>query len=157
MTKYKLYTFSGVMYVVPLDKYEYIDDIAESYFEDYCAGLLTTHELDSFVEECIIDNGGKRFDIWCDDYYVIMNKGDYSFDDVLEIPLIGDSLILIKPLHQVQKTAQYGWIKQYISPPFKIPKIILGKFLEGAFQVELVGQVSRNIIGSIDIYEFMVL
>ena len=25
-----------------------------------------------FVEECIIDNGGKLFDIWCDDYYVIM-------------------------------------------------------------------------------------
>ena len=41
MIKYKLYRFSGVMYVVPLDKYEYIDDIAESYFEDYCAGLLT--------------------------------------------------------------------------------------------------------------------
>ena len=64
--KYKLYTFSGAMYVVPLDKYEYIDDIAESYFADYCAGLLTSHELDSFVEACIIDNGG---DIWCDDYY----------------------------------------------------------------------------------------
>ena len=75
MIKYKLYTHSGVMYVVPLDKYEYIDDIAESYFEDYCAGLLTSHELDSFVEECIIDNGGKVFDIWCNDYYVIMNNG----------------------------------------------------------------------------------
>ena len=59
MTKYKLYGFSSVMYIVPLDKYEYIDDIAESYFEDYCAGLLTLHELDSFVEECIIENGGK--------------------------------------------------------------------------------------------------
>ena len=34
----------------------------------------TTHQLDSFVEECIIENGGKCFDIWCDDYYVIMNK-----------------------------------------------------------------------------------
>ena len=33
--------------------------------------LLASHELNSFVEECIIDNGG---DIWCDDYYVIMNK-----------------------------------------------------------------------------------
>ena len=77
MIKYKLYTHSGVMYVVPLDKYEYID---------YYAGLLTTHELDRFVDECIIDNGGKVFDIWCDDYYVIMNKGD----DVLEIPLIGE-------------------------------------------------------------------
>lgn len=35
------------MYVVPLDKYEYIDDIVENHFEDYCAGLLTSHELDS--------------------------------------------------------------------------------------------------------------
>ena len=75
MTKYKLYGFSGAMYVVPTDKYEYVDTTIESYFEDYCAGLLTTHELDRFVEECIIDNGGERFDIWCDDYYVIMNKG----------------------------------------------------------------------------------
>ena len=54
---------------------------------------LTSHELDSFVEEAILDNGGKCFDIWCDDYYVVMNKGGDSFDDVLEIPLIGDSLI----------------------------------------------------------------
>ena len=74
MTKYKLYTHSGAMYIVPLDKYEYVDDIAESYFKDYCAGLLTSHELDSFVEECIINNGGKCFDSWCDDYYVVMNK-----------------------------------------------------------------------------------
>ena len=74
MTKYKLYIHSGVMYVVPIDKHEYVDDTAESYFEDYCAGLLTTHELGSFVEECIIDNGGECFDIWCDDYYVIMDK-----------------------------------------------------------------------------------
>ena len=74
MTKYKLYGFSGVMYIVPLDKYEYIDDIAESYFTDYCAGLLTTHELDSFVEEAILDNGGNYFDIWCDDYYVVKDK-----------------------------------------------------------------------------------
>ena len=58
MIKYKLYKFSGAMYVVPLDKYEYIDEIIESYFIDYWAGLLTSHELDSFVEECIIDNGG---------------------------------------------------------------------------------------------------
>ena len=81
MIKYKLYTHSGVMYVVPLDKYEYIDDIAESYFEDYCAGLFTSQELDRFVEEAILDNGGKVFDIWCDDYYVIMNKGgDYLIE-----------------------------------------------------------------------------
>ena len=75
MTKYKLYIHSGVMYVVPIDKYEYVDDTAESYFEDYCAGLLTSHEYSNFVDECIIDNGGDYFDIWCDDYYVIMNKG----------------------------------------------------------------------------------
>ena len=30
--------------------YEYIDDIAESYFKDYCAGLFTSQELDRFVE-----------------------------------------------------------------------------------------------------------
>ena len=74
MIKYKLYGFSGAMYVVPLDKYEHIDDIAESYFTDYCSGILTSREYGSFVEECIIDNGGKCFDIWCDDYYVVMNK-----------------------------------------------------------------------------------
>ena len=73
MIKYKLYIFSGVMYIVPLDKYEYIDDIAESYFEDYCAGLLTSQELDRLVEECIIGNGGDYFHIWYD-YYVFMNK-----------------------------------------------------------------------------------
>ena len=93
MTKYKLYTFSGVMYVVPLDKYEYVDTTIESYFEGYCAGLLTSHELDSFAEECITDNGGDYFDILCDDYYVIVNKGGDSFDDVLEIPLIGERKI----------------------------------------------------------------
>ena len=74
MTKYKLYKFSTSMYVVPLDEYDYVDEIVESYFMDYCAGILTSHQLDSFVEECIIDNGGKCFDIWCDDYYVVMNK-----------------------------------------------------------------------------------
>ena len=74
MTKYKLYKFSGAMYIVPLDEYDYVDEIVESYFMDYCAELLTSHQLDSFVEECIIDNGGKLFDIWCDDYYVVMNK-----------------------------------------------------------------------------------
>ena len=74
MIKYKLYKFGVAMYVVPLDKHDYVDEIIENYFMDYCAGLLTSHELDSFVEECIIDNGGKRFDICCDDYYVVMNK-----------------------------------------------------------------------------------
>ena len=57
-TKYKLYKFDGVMYIIPLDKYDDFDSLVESYFVDYCAGLLTSHELDSFVEECIIDNGG---------------------------------------------------------------------------------------------------
>lgn len=90
MTKYKLYTFSGAMYVVPLDTYEYVDNTVGRYFEDYCAGLSTSQELDRFVDECIIDNGGSYFDIRCDDYYVIMNKGGDSFDDVLEIPLIGE-------------------------------------------------------------------
>ena len=74
MIKYKLYGFSGAMYVVTLDKYEHIDDIAESYFTDYCVGLLTSHEYGSFVDECIIDNGGDYFDIWRDDYYAVMNK-----------------------------------------------------------------------------------
>ena len=89
MTKYKLYTFSGAMYIIPLDKYEYIDNMAESYFTDYCTGLLTTHELDKFVEEAILDNGGKCFDIWCNDYYVVIDNGGDSFDNVLEVPLIG--------------------------------------------------------------------
>lgn len=35
---------------------------------------FTTNELARFVAECIIGNGGKCFDIWCDDYYIIMNK-----------------------------------------------------------------------------------
>ena len=72
--KYKLYTFSGQTYIVQLDKYECVDNTVGRYFEDYCAGLLASHELDSFVEECIIDNGGRCFDIGRDDYYVIMNK-----------------------------------------------------------------------------------
>ena len=59
--KYKLYTFSGATYIVPLDKCEYVDNTVGRYFEDYCAGLLTSHELDSFVGECIIDNGGAMF------------------------------------------------------------------------------------------------
>ena len=97
MIKYKLYTFSGVMYVVPLDKYEYVDTTIESYFEDYCAGLLTSHELDRFVEECIIDNGGEVFGVKNDNgFYVVKDKGGDSF---------------------------YGgvsWIKQYINP-FQFP------------------------------------
>ena len=118
-------------------------------FEDYCAGLLTSHELDSFVEECIIDNGGKCFDIWCDDYYVVMNKGGDSFDDVLEIPLIGDSLILIKPITSGLENCSIWWgqLDQAIHKPiFQFPKIILGKFLDGGFQVELVGLGLVNIL-----------
>ena len=81
MIKYKLYTFSGAMYVVPLDKYEYVDTTIESYFEDYCDGLHTTREYYNSVEQIILDNGGDYFDIWCDDYYVIMNKGgDYLIE-----------------------------------------------------------------------------
>lgn len=59
--KSKLYAFSGATYVVPLDKYEYVDNTVERCFEDYCVGLLTPHEFDRFVEECIIDNGGRCF------------------------------------------------------------------------------------------------
>ena len=73
--KYKLYAFSGSTYVVPLDKYEYVDNTVGSYFEDYCAGLLTSHELDSFVEECIIDNGGEVFGVKNDNgFYVVKDK-----------------------------------------------------------------------------------
>ena len=43
--KYKLYTFSGAVYVVPIDKYEYVDDIAESYFTDYCARVVVPPSL----------------------------------------------------------------------------------------------------------------
>ena len=35
MTKYKLYKFSGAMYIVPSDEYDYVDEIVESYFTDY--------------------------------------------------------------------------------------------------------------------------
>ena len=73
--KYKLHTHNGVMYLVPLDKYEYIDDMAESYFMDYCAGLLTTQELNSLVEECIIDNGGEVFGTKNDKgFYVVKSE-----------------------------------------------------------------------------------
>lgn len=45
MTKYKLYGFSGTTYVIPLDTYEYVDETAESYFEDYCAGVVVPPSL----------------------------------------------------------------------------------------------------------------
>ena len=38
MTKYKLYKFSASMYIVPSDEYDYVDEIVEGYFMDYCAG-----------------------------------------------------------------------------------------------------------------------
>ena len=109
MTKYKLYIHSGVMYVVPIDKYEYVDTTIESYFADYCEGLHTTREYYNLVEQIILDNGGSCFDIWCDDYYVVMNKGGDSFADVLEIPLIDDSLIKIKPITSGLENCSIWW------------------------------------------------
>ena len=56
MTKYKLYSFSGAMYIVTLDTYRYVDDIAESYFEN------------------LFDFGFKRFNpifCWCDYHFII--------------------------------------------------------------------------------------
>ena len=90
MIKYKLYKLDGEMYAIPLDKYDEFDSLAESYFSDLCAGLISHNEHDRFVEDAIINCGGKGFDIDYDDYYVIMNKGGDSFDGVLEIPLIGE-------------------------------------------------------------------
>ena len=85
MTKYKLYKFSASIYVVPSDEYDYVAEIVESYFMDYCAGLLTSHQLDSFVEECIIENGGKCFDIWCDESEAadIVGLSPYLFQKIL--------------------------------------------------------------------------
>ena len=45
MTKYKLYKFSGAMYIAPLDEYDYVDEIVESYFTDYCAGVVVPPSL----------------------------------------------------------------------------------------------------------------
>ena len=45
MIKYKLYKFSDAMNVVPLDEYYYVDEIVESYFMDYCAGVVVPHSL----------------------------------------------------------------------------------------------------------------
>ena len=45
MTKYKLYKFSGAMYIVPLDEYDYVDEIVESHFMDYCAGAVVPPSL----------------------------------------------------------------------------------------------------------------
>ena len=73
MIKYKLYILSGAMYIIPLDKYEYIDTIIDSYFADYCEGLHTLREYCNLGEQIILNNGGNCFDIGCDDYYVVMN------------------------------------------------------------------------------------
>ena len=43
--KYKLYAFSGETYIVPLDKYEYVDNTVGRYFEDYCAGVVVPPSL----------------------------------------------------------------------------------------------------------------
>ena len=43
--KYKLYTFNGAMYNVPLDEYDYVDEIVESYFMDYCAVVVVPPSL----------------------------------------------------------------------------------------------------------------
>ena len=45
MTKYKLYKFSASMYVVPSDEYDYVDEIVEGYFMDYCAGVVVPPSL----------------------------------------------------------------------------------------------------------------
>ena len=45
MTKYKLYKFNVAMYIVPLDEYDYVDEIVEGYFMDYCAGVVVPHPL----------------------------------------------------------------------------------------------------------------
>ena len=74
MIKYKLYTFSGAMYIIPLDEYGYVDTTIESYFTDYCKGLHTLRGYCDLVEQIILDSGGNCFDIGCDDYYVVMNN-----------------------------------------------------------------------------------
>lgn len=74
MIKYKLYTFNGAMYIIPLDKYDYVDNTIESYFADYCEGLHTLRGYSDLVDQIILDNGGNYFDIWCDDYHVVMNN-----------------------------------------------------------------------------------
>ena len=68
------------MYVVPLDKYEYIDNIAESYFEDYCAGLLNLQELTGFVEEAISDSGGEMFGTKNDKGFYVVNGHGVHLD-----------------------------------------------------------------------------
>ena len=73
MIKYKLYILSGAMYIIPLDKYKYVDTTIGSYFADYGKGLHTLREYSNLVEQTILDNGGNCFDIWCDDYHVVMN------------------------------------------------------------------------------------
>ena len=74
MIKYKLYKLDGEMYAIPLDNYDEFDSLAESYFSDLCAGLISHSEHDRFVEDAIFDCGGKGFNIDYDDYYVVMNK-----------------------------------------------------------------------------------
>ena len=43
--------------------------------QGYCVGLLTTQELNSLVEECIIDNGGEVFGTKNDKgFYVVKSE-----------------------------------------------------------------------------------
>ena len=39
MVKYKLYTFNWETRIVPLDKYEYVDNTVGRYFEDYTTNI----------------------------------------------------------------------------------------------------------------------
>ena len=72
MTKYKLYKLDGEMYAIPLDKCDEFDSLAESYFSDLCAGLISHNEYDRFVEDAIISCGGKGFDIDYDKHYLVL-------------------------------------------------------------------------------------
>ena len=49
--KYKLYTFSGAVYVVPIDKYEYVDDIAETYKQIMDLAIRTRSEFKEDAKE----------------------------------------------------------------------------------------------------------
>ena len=69
--KYKLYKFDGDMYIIPLDKYDYFDSLAESYFADYCVGLGDISEYENCIEQAINDCGGKVFDPKYDSHLLV--------------------------------------------------------------------------------------
>ena len=52
-----------------------LDLECEQIILDSLAGVLPLVSEESESSHHLIDNGGDYFDIWCDDYYVIMNKG----------------------------------------------------------------------------------